>query len=417
MGNVAKAQVCLKGKIDGLHDVRMELTLTKDSCSGVVEVLRSQTIFSLSGKRRGDSLYLSESFRNTPSGVLIGTLKGAGKEGKMKFDGLWSDFGRTHGGFWALEEAPCPERQLSGCADERWVRHYQASIKGQNIDIILHKNHHQYVSGSIYFEETKRTYPLGGRFYKNPDSAVVIIDNLEGPPPYDSMHCSIHGTEEIVCECFTPDGKSLRNEFYQRGRLTLGCFEYTDFSSLYDISYPQIPDKPGFNSLVFQFADARIKYYRSQFTSLPQGFNKDLRNARRAYGWSEIAFANDRLVSGLLTYTSTMEDKAVTFDFTFDLTANRLVRLEDLFFVQGTNFFNDVHDYIAQDIKRLPYGRDPDFVKWIEQENFNFFSIQREGIRFYSDHNAFFGRQGITVPYPKLKLYLRPNTVIDNFAK
>lgn len=405
-------KIYLRGRIEDSHDVFMEITYADGTCTARAECLRSHVVFNFGGSISKDSVFLSEMNEKFEA---IAYLKGRlikNNAGKYELNGKWTNLNESFGHEWILVEAAAGDKQVGFCGDDKWVRHFQGSFHGQLIDLILQKETEKRVRGVLYFEETRRSFPLTG--YSDGDNLEFGMESPVGDL-LGVFQAKANSAELLTCDFTNVNGQKESIVFYQRDRLDVGCMEYMDYSTAFEITYPRHPHNDGFNLAVGQIAENKVRYYRTYCAAKNAELDKKSANSRlmmRTNSWWQLDFVSDKIVSGLLSFSSTWENEVSTFDYNYDVTNNVLIELEDIFYVSGTNFRNEIMDYIMKELEKRPYGKDPTFTEWIAKEKFFYYTIQHDGVRFHSNFNALFGRQSVTVPYYILKTYAKPKSVI-----
>ena len=60
--------------------------------------------------------------------------------------------------------------------------------------------------------------------------------------------------------------------------------------------------------------------------------------------------------------------------------------------------------------------KESDYRKWIKNETFENFTIRKDGINFSTDFNAIYGKQSVTIPFGKLKPYIKKDSAVYRLA-
>jgi len=385
-----------KGRIDDLNDVSVTLGYDGEECKGRMIYLRSNAQFDLIGAIVDRQVFLQEMDTSKKiSGSLEGTLS------KNTIQGNWNNFNKSKGGKLHLTETDKESKFPSYCGDNKWIRKYYGVIEKDKVEILLQKESIDKVSGLIFYSKKNKTFTLKGDI-DTQDNLVVKIKNQQGQI-FKTYNGILHKDQLTIQE----NGGASKTMTPSDG-LTIGCIEYADYMTGYDITFPKTSNAV-FNQSMNEETEAWVKACRThtdkikkQHTSTPP----QNRATERGYAWSEVEFFNKNVISGFMTFSNTWTPGQKLIAFNFDFEKNSSIYLEDIF-EKKKDYKKFIKNYIKKEIKSHKHYSNPDFKKWIKKNEFSYFTIRQEGICFSTKSNMLYGRQSVTIPYQQLKPFLK----------
>ena len=388
-----------KGRIDDLNDVSVTLGFDGTDCKGQLTYLRSNTKFDLDGTLENRQLFLQELDETKKvSGTLKGELKGNMVIGK------WKNYNGKMGGNLWLEETEKENKFPSYCGDNKWIRKYEGAVGQKSAEIILQKESSQKLSGIIFYERKNQSYALHGNIDEQNDFIIKvkdekgsIVQTLEGNLQQDKLTIAVKQTSS----------KNAKTTLTPIEGLTIGCVEFSDYKTSYDITFPKTTNA-AFNKQMQEETDAWVKACRNHSVRVKKENPLEqpkFRATERGYAWSEVDYFSKKIISGLMTFSNTWTPGQKIIAFNFDLENNNSIYLSDVM-EQNKDSEKYIKNYCKREIKNHKLYGDDDFKKWIKKSDFPYFTIRKEGICFSTKFSMLYGRQSVTIPYQQLKPFL-----------
>ena len=385
-----------KGRIDDLNDISVTLGYDGENCKGQLTYLRSNAQFDLAGAIVDRQIYLQEI---NPSKKVSGSLKG--EISKNTILGKWNNYNNSKGGNLLLTETDQELKFPSYCGDNKWIRKYNGIIGKDKVEIILQKESTDKVSGNIFYIRKNQTFSFKGDIDEQDNITLIVKDQIGNVV---KNYKGILHKDQLTFNA----NKGTSKPFVPSDGLTIGCIEYADYMTGYDITYPKTTNA-AFNQGMNEETDAWVQACKNhtekikkQSTSAPP----QKRATERGYAWSEVEFFNKNLISGFMTFSNTWTPGQKLIAFNFDFEKNSSIYLEDIF-EKKKDFKKYIKNYIKKEIKGHKYYSDSAFKKWIKKSDFPFFTIRQEGICFSTKFHMLYGRQSVTIPYQQLKPFLK----------
>ena len=396
-----------KGRIDDLNDIAVSLAFDGKACKGFLVYLRSRERFLLEGTFKNNQIQLKEiDKQGAVSGFINAKLLG------VYINGDWNNFDKSIGGEITLQQVQYEARLPSYCGDDKWIRQYKGMIDGRAYTMILQKQSNESITGTAYSQN--ETYTIKGEIneylqvdLKFKDAFNNTIGTLKGN----------HANEfDLRTNFFNKKGDNKKAPFQMVERFQMGCIEYADYISSYDITYPKTR-YASFNQWIDQQAMSWVVNCKNQVQKIRVSYpvkKPKLRATQRAYAWTELVYLSEELISGYITFSDTWTNDYQTKMFNFNLLTGKRLSVKDIF--KG-RYKKAIRKYIKKEYKKNPNLDFSEFRKWIIKDGFSLFTVREEGISFSTKFNPIFGQQHVLVPYDKLKPYLKKNTAVWNLYK
>ncbi|MFK7775441.1 MAG: hypothetical protein AB8F94_25090 [Saprospiraceae bacterium] len=389
-----------KGRIDDLNDVAITLGFDGIDCKGRLTYLRSNTDFNLNGYIEEGTLFLQElDQQNKVSGILSGKIAGS------TINGNWTNFDGSRGGNLTLTETEKIVKFPSYCGDNKWIRKYQGKIANDNYEILLQKESSDQLTGLIFHKKKNTSYSLKGNLDINDNFTIKaknqkgqIIETFVGHLEKDQLTIGVNKSKRITLLPF--EG------------LTVGCVEYADYATGYDITFPKTTNA-AFNKQMDEETNAWIKACRKHLLKVKKqnaSTNPKMRAKERGFAWGEVEYFSKNLISGFMTFSNTWTPGQKLIAFNFDMKNDRMLYLEDLF-RDKKDYQKYIRNYIKKEIKTHQLYDDPDFKKWIKKNEFSYFTIRKDGICFSTKFSMLYGRQSVTIPFRQLQPFFKKDFI------
>ena len=393
-----------KGRIDDLNDVSVTIGFDGKNCKGRMTYLRSDTRFDLVGIIENYQITLQEfGDSQEQSGTLEGEISG------NMIIGNWKNYDGKTGGNFRLTETETEAKFPSYCGDNKWIRKYNGYFLKTRIEIILQKESSEKLSGLIFYKKRNKTFTIKGNVNEQGDLELIIKDqNL------NIIQKLVGNIDQDQLTISTPKD-SKKTILTPSEGLTIGCVEYSDYMTGYDITFPKTTNA-AFNKQMKDETSAWVKACRNHATKIKKQ-NKlnqpKMRATERGYAWCEVDFFSKKKISGFMTFSNTWTPGQKLVAFNFDFEKNTSIDLEDIF-NKKKDSQKFIKNYIKREIKRHKLYSDKEFKKWIKKSDFSFFTIRKDGICFSTKFHRLYGRQSVTIPYRQLKPFLKKSFSMDN---
>jgi len=392
-----------KGRIDDLNDVAVSLAYDGKTCKGYLIYLRSKERFQLQGTLTDENhLKLKEVDKDgTVSGYFDGTIAGA------RLDAEWNNYDNSIGGKVKLVQVQNEPRIPSYCGDDKWIRRYEGVLQQQGFTMVLQKTHNEVINGMMY--SNTGSFQIKGDLNEYlqvnlliKDASQKILGTLKG---------DLNNNFGIRAQFVNSKGEASGAPFELVDQLDVGCIEYADYISSYDITYPKTKHN-AFNQWMDQQAMNWVATCRDRVkkikTSNPVK-RPNMRATERAFSWTDITYWNKDLISGFINFSDTWSPADRTGMINFDLKNRKALATEDVFKGRYDKFIRKKIKKAYQSNRNFS---DVDFRKWIVKEGFTLFTIRAEGIYFSTAFHMIYGQQHVLIPFKDLKPYLKKGTVV-----
>ena len=395
-----------EGRIDDLNDVKINLNCHKGECLGELVYLRSGDRFNLRGQRKENEVVLEEYDQHQQlSGLLNGEFIGS------SLVVSWQNIEQTIGSNIYLKEVTNLHNTLSNCADNKWIQSYTGKIDHREIEMILQKTASNRVEGTAYFIKDKKSCIIRGEVTGNNNLHLNLFDKKHHTP-LGSIRAIYRNSGALSASFYDTNNAQSAAAFELIHNIGINCMEYADYYSNYDLIYPH-SDDPLFNHIMsFLTKDWKAACKNKADLIRQERAAPTLRASQRGYTWTEVNFYSNDFISGLLTHDNTWEDKKSTKAFNYDFANKASIELEDIF-KAGFDYSVFIKEYIQEDFKdNVDYQSDLSFQAWLSQQNFEMFTVGREGLHFFSNFHIVYGRQSVLIPYKKIKANIKKHSTI-----
>ncbi len=400
-----------KGRIDDLNDVAISLAYDGKNCKGELLYLRSKEVFDLVGILKKGKLTLQEidQYQN-----ISGYLKGEMSDDRLKLD--WSNTTNTIGGRILLDEVDQPYNIPTYCGDNKWIRLYKGLIGRDKVELILHKESSQLVNGTAYFKNENKTFQVRGFIDAFDNVNLNIKDHFD--QPQGKLEGTFDEKQKFNANFLDNSYKQTTCSFYMKHLLPIGCVEYADYSTSYDVLYPKTKNA-AFNKWAEQLTEEWIKSCKLYAIKTKKHYAQmepPLRSAIRANVWCAVDYYSDKLISGVLTFSNTWTSEEENRAINFDLKKNKEINIEDIF-KRDFDYRELLRTYLNEQISKHELYKNLDYREWLSKEDFPFFTIRKDGINFSTKFNPIFGQQEVLIPYAKLKEHMKKKSIIADLLK
>ena len=393
-----------RGRVDDFTDVAISLACQAEKCTGTVTYLRSETTLQLAGTTNDGQYRLRELDHN---GAVSGYLTGRQQDERLVL--AWTDPTRSRAAEWALQRIQKPRTAPTDCSDDKWWRSYR------NADsyLLLQKAGVRTLRGHWYYRGA--SYTVAGDWTTGDEQLQLTLVDDRG------TRAGLLLLPAKIKKAFTVDylsatGTRFSIELEVAESLAAYCEEYADYQTRYDLLYPVHPE-PGFTAYLTQLTDSWLRECRRHATVVAarQTATPERRARERAYAHTDLAYVDDKLLSGLLTFDHSWRQGTNTVAVNYDLQADRALDLYDL--VRENHGFEDFRTgQVRRYFRDHELARtDPGFRDWIESNSFAHWTVRPGGLAFHTEFSTLYGRHTLVLSYDQLKPYLRKDAVVRRF--
>ena len=323
----------------------------------------------------------------------------------------WNNSDNSLGGRIEAEEVPLAAPV--NCSDNKWSSRYITRYNNARCDMVLVRAQGGILDGFMWIESDGETYRLKGEI--KPDGTY----ELDALGDADRLVAIISGEfkagQGTVCR-WTGSGEKREFKFILKDHFQMGCYDYADFNTSFDVLHPHTICEPC-NTWLDEQVKEWLEKCKAAFESRQLKQTPETRNVQRASAWPEITCWTDNLLSGYLTFSDTRSSETQGISYNFDLKNGKLINPEDLF-VKSFSWKNWFADFANREMPKLPsFAADPQFRSWLVEEGFPLMVIRREGFELSTLFHPFYGRQTLFVPYSSIKNSVRKDGPLGEFVK
>lgn len=395
-----------KGRLDDASVVDIALGFDGRNCRGYTTYSKSKVRFNLSGQLDSTGFSLEE--RDASQG-LTGKLRGTLKNRRLEAE--WVNADNTLGSRLEAEEAA--QSLTLNCSDNKWSSRYITRFNGARCDMVLVRSQNGALDGFLWVESDGRTYKLKGDLKS--DGAYELEVLGAGDRLAALLSGRLKPGQPTDCN-WVGSGERRTFKFLLKDHFLLGCYEYADYATSYDVLYPRTPCASCNTELDIQ-VNQWVERCRAAFLEKKITLSPANRGSQRASAWPEIVSWTDNLLAGYVTFTDTWTDQAQGLSFNYDLRSNKKINLDDLF-NKGFNAQKYLTDWANREMPKLSsFASDPKYREWLTKEGFPLFALRREGLEISTLFHPQYGRQTLLVPYSGLKTYLKKDSPVIEFLK
>ncbi len=398
-----------KGRVDDINDVGLIIAYDGKHCKGFITYLRSRERFKLEGSLKDGQLKLRETDAEES---VTGHFEGKISQDFLKINAHWFNREKTKAG---VLELTYSEKEIvfpSHCGDNKWIRTYTGLVMGNPFEFIIQRNNFYDLQGVAFAKKKNISYTLKGAMTSKSKFKLVLIDDL------NKKIAAIEGEfnfpkKKITGYYIKGDGEKARISFNTIQVLMVGCIEYQDYMTTYDVIYPKSTIQ-NFN----HYIDTIVGNWKKSCMVHVNNLKKenpfpgpDDRAIANASGWYHLDFLSHSLASGFFTFNKSWEEHYTDLSFTFDLTTGQKINLEDIF-KKNIDYHHILREKALQKIQFKKIFGNANFRKWIIEEDFKHFTIRPNGIRYSTNFHPIYGRQSVTILFEDIEEYLHPNSPI-----
>ncbi len=402
-----------KGTVDGINEVSAILAYDGRDCKGYITFLRSRQKFKLVGELKGDDLNLRETDEEES---VTGHVEGIIHFEDLIIKAKWFNREKTRAADLVLEIVNKEVEFPGYCGENKWIRRYAGEILGEPIDFVIQQDGLETIEGVGTFGDTKSTIVVQGemtndkrfdmRFYDENNNLLANMD-------------SEFGLKDRITGYYSPEGENKEGRRFgisKREELTVGCVEYQDYMTTYDVTFPKTRSK-GFNNQIAYVVDNWKKsckiYVDSMRVDTPFP-GPDDRAKSGAAGWHRMEFMSDTILSGFMTFNKSWETGYEDHAINYDVLNDQVLHWDDIF-KSGSGYKEFLREKVMARIEWMPVNGDAGFKEWIQNTEFDRFTIRENGIYVCTPFNPIYGRVGTTVSYDDLQEYLKRSNPVMHF--
>ena len=397
-----------KGRLDDASVVDITLGFDGKNCRGYLTYAQSRIQFNLSGllDTAGFALEERDMARN-----ITGRFVGSYQNRRLEAD--WTNADNTLGRRLEAEEVSPGQSLTLYCSDNKWSSRYITRFNGARCDMVLVRSHNGALDGFLWVEMDGRTYRLKGDV--KPSGAYEMEVLGSGDRLAALLSGNLKAGQNTVCN-WVGSGERRTFNFILKDHFLLGCYEYADYATSYDVIYPRTPC-PHCNTHLDEQINKWVERCKTIFSEQKIALSAANRSSQRASAWPEIACWTDNVFTGYITFSDTWTTQAQGLSFNYDLRKNKEIGLDDLF-NKGFDAKKYLTDWANREMPKLPsFASDPKYREWLSKEGFPLFALRRDGLEISSLFHPQYGRQTLLIPYTAIKTYLKKDSPVSEFLK
>lgn len=408
-----------KGRVDDISDVGLSIAFDGKNCKGFITYLRSKERFKLEGYIKKGQLMLRET-DNEES--VTGHFEGNIRNDFSAINAHWFNKEKTRAGVLALKQVEKEVIFPTYCGDNKWIRKYQGFINSEKAEFILQRNSDYKLKGVLWLKKRNRTYSLEGAMLDDIRFKVIAIDDLADK--IGAIAGDINpSSHKIMGNWINLEEQSKRVGFQKIDDILVGCIEYQDYMTTYDVTYPK-SRSAAFNNYM-DLTVGRWKESCQNHATKLKGDNPipgpEDRGVASAAGWFELEYLSDTLISGYITFNKSWEDGHKDISFNYDLVKGRSLTLYDIF-KSGVDYNGLLKEKVLQKLQFTSLYGNKKYKEWLDDASFDLFTIRENGIRYSTPFHPIYGRQSATIPFSDIEKHLNPYSSIaylymDDVAK
>ena len=397
-----------KGRLDDASVVDISLGFDGRNCKGYIMYVKSRIRFNLSGTLDTMGFVLEE---RDMARNITGRLRGSFQNRHLEAE--WVNADNSLGSRLDAEEVSQGQSLTLNCSDNKWSSRYITRYNGARCDMVLVRSHNGALDGFLWVEADGRTYRLKGDIKPSGAYEMEVLGSS------DRLAALLSGNlkpgQNTECN-WVGSGERRTFKFVLKGHFDLGCYEYADYATSYDVLYPHTPCAPC-NTQLDEQVNQWVERCKAAFEAKKVPLLPANRGSQRASAWPEIACWTDHVFAGYVTFSDTWSEQAQGLSFNYDLRTNKEIGLEDLF-NKGFNAQKYLMDWANREMPTLPsFASDPKYREWLTKEGFPLFTLRREGLEISTLFHPQYGRQTLLVPYSGLKTVLKKDSPVGEFVK
>ena len=267
-----------KGRFDDAAMADISLGFDGKNCRGYITYAKSRTRFKLEGTLDSNGLVLEErDMARNLTGRLNGSIVGKHLEAE------WTNAANSIGSKIEADEVPPGSSISINCSDNKWTSRYITRYNDARCDMILVRSQNGALDGFLWVEVDGRTYRLKGEIKSD---GSYEMDALGAG---DRLAAILSGTmkpgQNTECN-WTGSGERRQFKFILKDHFLMGCYEYADYASAYDVLYPRTPCA-SCNSWLDDQVNQWVNRCQTTFSEKKLALTATNRNAQRASAWPE----------------------------------------------------------------------------------------------------------------------------------
>lgn len=388
----------MKGHIAGLHHVDFILGTDGQQCKGVYILESSKARFYFEGEDRNESLDLVE---QTRSGRVTGFISGI--YNGQNLTAVWTDIHKIQRipvvcTLWSHDTAAPPE----ACPSAESISVYEGMAGNEKVKLFVRKNEDkcalQWYIGEKQYEEEIRL-PASGRFFTL-NNKCPLLNGKKLHAPTDDWT----GTSDLD---LVDNDRIYKLSVKQQ--LDFECYEFADFATRMELIKPK-SDHKKFNSWLEQkFRLWHMENKLRKDNKPDHEYAVADRWKYSIYGWVEVYFFNNELISGIIYRQNSQETHTDKQAFIYDLSGGRELTLSDIF---GKNF--NAQEYINRVIaaRKKEMALSDSLKKWADGQTFRNLALKPSGISCTTDFHPVFGELEIMIPLTELKTNIQLKSLL-----
>lgn len=324
----------------------------------------------------------------------------------QKWNGIWQNVNQTTQLDAQFDEVKDFEHMPTDTLKMVWMRRYRGYFGTKKIECYLHKFSRYDIVGTVWKEETNKSYPVVGQINKQGEIELKSMDN--GKLIFTLQSHGYNNQGKIFK--YTEPSKTTHCVFKVLKEYPVEVKEFSDYNGCIYGSLPSIiTTNPDFKAL----SDALDGWILAQ-SKLAENdtlINYRFRNKFQNNLVFVPSYLGEDLISGIILKKGIHQDSSDIISFTTKLDRTERINLYEIFKSSG-DYHRPITDAIYE-YKNAINPKVPKHREWLDAQDFSTLSLQKESLLMTSKWSPVWGYQSISIPFEKLKNYLKSNSILN----
>ncbi len=202
---------------------------------------------------------------------------------------------------------------------------------------------------------------------------------------------------------------------FKTGELKYSNISEAGYAYYVSVDVPSLGQKD-FDAFLRSEAEGQINRWISLVSNSGADItDSEARFEHRFWGDFFITLMDKSIMSGYLYFQGSTVDVAYTLPFMYDIQRKRLFTLADIFKKEfDYPFF--LKTYIEKKKRSGSRKEDSMVREMVKDENYTHFVIDHDGLIFFTEFHALYGRRSIKIPFTEVKGFIKHKT-LESFIK
>jgi len=317
----------------------------------------------------------------------------------QKWAGTWQNVNQTTQLDAQFDEVKDFEHMPTDTMKMVWMRRYRGYFGTKKIgryDIV----------GTVWKEETNKSYPVVGQITKQGEIELKSLDN--GKVIFTLQSHGYNNQGKIFK--YTEPSKTTHCVFKMLNEYPVEVKEFSDYNgSIYGSLPTLIAINPNFkavNTSIDGWVLAQSRIAKNDTIN-----NYRFRNKFQNSLVFVPSYLGEDLISGIILKKGIHQDSSDIISFTTKIDRAEPINLYEIF-KSGSDYHRPLEDAIFE-YKNAINPKIPKHREWLDTQDFSNLSLQKESLMMTTKWSPVWGYQSISVPFEKLKNYLKSNSILN----